>query len=151
MIVGINPAPVSVRSGHYYQGAIGRRLWRRLEIVGLVRNAVPGAEDEAFAQAGHGLTDLVKRPTTSSADLVDAELKAGADELKKKIRSWKPSLVIFPFKKVASVVLGPHVSPGPGPELESVPTFLLTGPYAPRGEAKRVDAQLKRKLKVIGL
>jgi double-stranded uracil-DNA glycosylase len=151
LLVGINPAPVSVRARHYYQGTIGKRLWRRLESVNLVRDPVPGAEDEAFAQLGHGMTDLVKRPTVSSADLTNTELNAGVEELKRKIRSWRPGLVIFPFKKVASVVLGPHVSPGPGPDLEGAPTFLLTGPYAPREETKRTDAQLRRKLKTIGL
>src|SRR5712691_1489057 len=30
LLVGINPAPVSVAAGHYYQGRIGQRLWRRL-------------------------------------------------------------------------------------------------------------------------
>jgi hypothetical protein len=28
--VGINPSPVSVAAGHYYQGQIGRRFWQRL-------------------------------------------------------------------------------------------------------------------------
>jgi hypothetical protein len=69
LLVGINPAPVSVAAGHYYQGRIGRRLWRRLQQLGLLKDpVVPGAEDEAFAREGHGLTDLVKRPTRSSVD-----------------------------------------------------------------------------------
>jgi TDG/mug DNA glycosylase family protein len=146
LLVGINPAPVSVAAGHYYQGRIGRRLWRRLERAGLLKDPVPGAEDDAFAREGHGLTDLVKRPTAASAELTDDELTAGAEELPSKIRLWQPGLVLFAFKEPARRLLGSAVTPGPGPDLEGVPTFLLTGPYAPRAEAERIDAELRKTL-----
>jgi hypothetical protein len=35
--VGINPAPVSVAAGHYYQGAAGQKFFRRLAAVGLLQ------------------------------------------------------------------------------------------------------------------
>ena len=142
LLVGINPAPISVAAGHYYQGRLGQRLWRRLERVGLLRDAVPGAEDEAFARAGHGLTDLVKRPTPSAAELDDAELEAGVDALRAKIRDWRPGLVLFAFAEPARRVLSARVTPGAGAPFEDTPTFLLTGPYAARAEAKRIDAEL---------
>lgn len=145
LLVGINPAPVSVAAGHYYQGRIGQRLWRRFERLGLLERAVPGAEDEAFASAGHGLTDLVKRPTASSSLLSDAELRAGVDALLGKIREWRPGLILFAFKEPAQRLLG-AAKPGRGPELEGIPTFLLSGPYAPREEAERIDAELLRVL-----
>ena len=143
LLVGINPAPPSVATGHYYQGRLGQRLWRRLERVGLLEDARPGAEDEAFARAGHGLTDLVKRPTASSAELTAAELASGVDALRAKIRAWKPGLVLFAFRAPAQRLLGRGVAPGPGPLLEGVPTFLLSGPYAPRDESRRIDDQLE--------
>jgi TDG/mug DNA glycosylase family protein len=146
LLVGSNPAPVSVAAGHYYQGRLGRRLWRRLERLGLLKDALPGAEDEAFARAGHGLTDLVKRPTASSGDLGEEELSGGVEALRAKVREWKPGLVLFAFARPARRVLGRHVSPGAAPELEGVPTFLLSGPYAPTAEAKRIDAELRRHL-----
>lgn len=142
LLVGINPVPPSVAAGHYYQGRLGQRLWRRLERVGLLEDARPGAEDEAFARAGHGLTDLVKRPTASAAELTDAELEAGIAALREKIRSWKPGLVLFAFREPAQRLLGNAVRPGSGPELEGVPTFLLSGPYAPKAEGERIDAEL---------
>jgi double-stranded uracil-DNA glycosylase len=146
LLVGINPAPVSVAAGHYYQGRLGRRLWRRLERLGLLEDAVPGAEDEAFAGAGHGLTDLVKRPTVSSADLSADELRDGAETLRAKVREWKPGLVLFAFAEPARRLLGRGARPGPSPELEGVRTFLLSGPYAPRSETDRNDGQLRRLL-----
>jgi TDG/mug DNA glycosylase family protein len=142
LLVGINPAPASVAAGHYYQGRLGRRLWRRLERLGLLRDAEPGSEDEAFAAAGHGLTDLVKRPTPSSEMLSKAELAQGADALRAKIREWSPSLVLFAFREPAVRLLGRHVTPGMCGEVEGVPAFLLSGPYASRHETKRIDQEL---------
>lgn len=146
LLVGINPAPISVAAGHYYQGRLGRRLWRRLERVGLLEDAVPGAEDEAFARAGHGLTDLVKRAARSAAELSEDEFREGADSLRAKVREWKPRLVLFAFTTPARRLLGKGVRPGLGPELEGVPTFLLSGPYASREETERIDAELRRVL-----
>ncbi len=78
VLVGINLAPISVAAGHYYQGRIGKRLWRRLERLGMLDKPQAGAEDEAFARAGHGLTDLVKRPTVSPRELLEEELGSGS-------------------------------------------------------------------------
>lgn len=142
LLVGINPAPVSVAAGHYYQGRLGRRLWRRLENLGLLRDAEPGAEDEAFAAAGHGLTDLVKRPTPSSDLLSKAELAEGVDTLRAKIREWHPGLVLFAFREPAVRLLGRDITPGVCGEVEGVPAFLLSGPYAARDETERIDQEL---------
>jgi TDG/mug DNA glycosylase family protein len=143
LLVGINPAHISVAAGHYYQGRIGQRLWRRLEKVGLLRDPVPGREDEAFVQAGHGLTDLVQRPTRSSSELRRRELDAGIEALRRKIREWRPGLLLFAFREPARRLLGAGVRPGPVGEVEGVPAFLLTGPYAPKAEAERVDDELR--------
>lgn len=142
LLVGINPAPPSVAAGHYYQGRLGQRLWRRLERLGLLEDARPGAEDEAFARAGHGLTDLVKRPTASAAELGADELEAGVRALREKIATWQPGLVLFAFREPARRLFGSAVTPGPGPDLDGVPTFLLSGPYAARSEAERIDTEL---------
>lgn len=143
LLVGINPAPVSVAAGHYYQGRLGKRLWRRLERVGLLMSPTTGAEDDAFAAAGHGLTDLVKRPAASASELGEAELREGAAELREKIRAWRPGLVLFAFREPARRLLGNAVRPGPGSVVEDVPTFLLSGPYAPVREAEEIDAELR--------
>jgi double-stranded uracil-DNA glycosylase len=150
LLVGINPAPVSVAAGHYYQGRLGRRLWRRLEGIGLLDDPIPGREDEAFAQAGHGLTDLVKRPTKSAAELDAQEFEAGIEELGRKVTTWRPGLIVFAFKGAARRLFGPAVSPGPGPRFEGVPTFLLSGPFAPATDAERIDDQLRSLLAELG-
>jgi double-stranded uracil-DNA glycosylase len=146
LLVGINPAPISVAAGHYYQGRLGRRLWRRLEALGLLQDPVPGAEDDAFAAEGHGLTDLVKRPTPSSDLLSERELAEGTEVLREKIRGWNPGLLLCAFKAPAARLIDRNVAPGLAGEVEGVPLFLLSGPYAPRAEAERIDAELKQLL-----
>src|SRR3954447_20685102 len=66
--VGINPAPPSVRAGHYYQGRLGKGMWTRLRRAGLVVPST-GWEDDAAFESGVGFTDIVKRPTPSAADV----------------------------------------------------------------------------------
>ena len=146
LLVGTNPAPVSVAAGHYYQGRLGQRLWRRIERLGLLADPVPGREDDAFARSGHGLTDLVKRSTRSASELSRDELEAGVEGLRAKVRAWRPGLILFAFKEPARVLFGPSVKPGVGPELLGVRTFLLTGPYAPTAAARRIDAELEELL-----
>ncbi|HEX9416237.1 MAG TPA: uracil-DNA glycosylase family protein [Gaiellaceae bacterium] len=144
LLIGINPAPISVAAGHYYQGRIGKRLWRRLERVGLLVNPQPGAEDEAFARAGHGLTDLVKRPTASSKELHEAEFEFGIEKLRSNVIEWNPALILFAFTEPARRLLANAVQPGPGPSFEGIPTFLLSGPYAAAAETKRINEELTR-------
>jgi TDG/mug DNA glycosylase family protein len=151
LLVGINPAPLSVRAGHYYQGTLGRRLWRRLERLGLLADPVPGQEDDAFVRAGHGLTDLVKRPTAAASELESAELRDGARRLEDKISGWRPALVVFVFKRAAATALeDASVRPGPTAPIAGVKGFLLSGPYVRREDAERVDAELRRLLRSDG-
>jgi len=148
LLVGVNPAPAAVRTGHYYQGRLGKRLWQRLARLGLVPGGMPGREDEAFIAAGHGLTDLVKRPTPKAADVSREDLRKGVEALRAKVRSWSPGLILFAFQVAARVALGrPTISPGPCAPFEGIPTFLLSGPYANASERDRVDAELMEVLR----
>ena len=62
--MGLNPSPVSVEAGHYHQGRLGRTFWRRLMLAGILPpgTTIEGADD-ALVGAGHGITDLLKRPS----------------------------------------------------------------------------------------
>jgi hypothetical protein len=116
-------------------------LWRRLERLGLAPGSTPGIEDESFSRAGNGLTDVVKRPTASASEVRPEELEEGAKLLVRKVKKWKPGLVLFAFKGAAEAATGRSPMPGAGLPLAGVPTFLFTGPYAPASEATRVDAE----------
>lgn len=144
LLIGLNPARVSAKAGHYYQGRLGKRLWRRLARLGLLLDATPGAEDDAFVAAGHGLTDIVRRATLSEKELSRDEYRQGVESLKVRIADWKPGLLLFVFRKAARLVTGDrNFKPGPGPVWEGIPTFLLSGPYADRNSTHRTDDALR--------
>jgi double-stranded uracil-DNA glycosylase len=81
VIIGVNPAPISVEAGHYYQGQLGQRLWQRLERCGLLIRTVGQWEDDDAVAAGFGFTDIVKRPTSSAGALHPGEREHGAASL----------------------------------------------------------------------
>src|SRR4051812_36177627 len=75
--VGINPAPRSVRAGHYYQGSLGQKFFSRLHQARVVPPGRGGwQDDEAFA-AGVGFTDIVKRPTEKASHVRPEEYEHG--------------------------------------------------------------------------
>lgn len=129
--VGINPAPISVRAGHYYQGKLGQRVFQRLEAARVIPPGGGGwADDWAFAH-GVGFTDIVKRPTESEKEVKPAEYASGKSELLRKLEEYQPRLVIFTFKKVAQVLFGNF--PGNGfvasLNLGESEVFVMPGPY----------------------
>jgi TDG/mug DNA glycosylase family protein len=138
LFVGLNPSPVSVRAGHYHQGRLGRTFWHRLVIAGIVP-ALTSIEtaDDALLAAGHGITDLIKRPTPRDV-ASDAELTAGVGLLWQKVALWRPGAVVFVYKRVATTVAGrPLVARWgtlDGVAVAGRPCFLMPGPYAPSTE-----------------
>jgi TDG/mug DNA glycosylase family protein len=104
--VGINPSPISVAAGHYYQGQLGRRFFSRLRQVGLLPPDLVGWENDAAYSLGIGFTDVVKRSTGSSVEVDAAELRHGATILAAKLETWGAPLVVFVFKGAAGQVLG---------------------------------------------
>ena len=130
LLVGINPSPVSVAVGHYYQGRLGTRLWSRLRRLGVLDGDLDDWEDERFIASGNGLTDLVKRPTARASQLSQEDLARGRAVLVDKVREWRPGLLLFAFRPPAEALLGNSVTPGRGPNFEAIPTFLMSGPYA---------------------
>ena len=135
LFVGLNPSPVSVDAGHYHQGRLGQTFWRRLMLAGILP---PGTEiataDDALVAAGHGITDLLKRPSARD-EASDAELTAGVGPLWQKVALWRPAAVVFVYKRAASIAAGrsldEHWGLLTGVALAGRPCFLMPGPYAP--------------------
>jgi len=134
LFVGLNPSPVSVEAGHYHQGPLGRRFWARLVAAGILPAATdPATADDALMAAGHGITDLHKRPSERD-DASTEELRAGVGPLFQKTALWRPGAVVFIYKRAAEAVAGRkipepwgHVS---GMALAARPCILMPGPYA---------------------
>lgn len=135
LFIGLNPSPVSVTAGHYHQGRLGRTLWRRLMLAGVIPPATPiEMADDALLAAGHGITDLLKLPTPRDV-ATDAELTMGVGPLWQKIALWRPAAVVFIYKRAAAISSGRALTESwghlPGVALAGRPCFLMPGPYAP--------------------
>jgi TDG/mug DNA glycosylase family protein len=135
LFVGLNPSPVSVTAGHYHQGRLGQRFWRRLGRAGIVPPDIAiEAADDGLVAAGHGITDLLKHPSPRDT-ATDAELTAGVGPLWQKIALWRPGAVVFIYKRAASISAGRDLQQSWG-QLNGVamggrPCCLMPGPYAP--------------------
>jgi TDG/mug DNA glycosylase family protein len=99
VFVGFNPSERSATVGHYYAGR-GNLFWPLLYETGLLSEPLTYAEDARVLEFGIGLTDLVQRPSRSSADLSAAEARAGAVVLHHKLMAYAPRVVCFNGKGV---------------------------------------------------
>jgi len=138
LFVGLNPSPVSVEAGHYHQGRLGRTFWRRLMLAGILPPGTPVEDaDDALVAAGHGITDLLKRPTPRD-EATDTELTTGVGPLWQKIALWRPAAVVYIYKRAASISAGRPLEERwgqlAGVAMAGRPCFLMPGPYAPTEE-----------------
>jgi TDG/mug DNA glycosylase family protein len=116
IIVGINPSPVSVLAGHYYQGQLGKRLWQRLVTHDILKDLPLGKEDDAAFSQGFGFADLIRRPTPTSAELTRAEIAAAVPGMMRRLRPYAKDnpLILFVFKAAEQAVapsLGKRLNP----------------------------------------
>ena len=92
------------------------------------------AADDVLVAAGHGITDLIKRPTARDI-ATDADLTLGVGPLWQKVAIWRPSAVVFIYKRAAEIAAGRRLAEPwgqlPGVALAGRPCFLMPGPYAP--------------------
>ena len=135
LFVGLNPSPVSVAAGHYFQGRLGQTFWQRLIAAQVLPQATTiETADDALVAAGHGVTDLLKRPTARDT-ATDNELRAGVGPLWQKIAIWRPAATVFIYKRAANTCAGRQLAEPwghlPGVALAGRPCILMPGPYAP--------------------
>ena len=146
VLIGINPAPVSVAAGHYYQGTLGRRIFARVGEAGVLRPAVSGQyDDDRAVVAGIGFTDIVKRPSPRADDVRPEEYRHGRFVLGEKLERVQVPLVVFTFKAAAVAALGKFSGGGflPRVRLGGAEVFVLPGPMEARDSASRKIADLR--------
>lgn len=142
--IGINPARTSVAAGHYYQGRLGQGFYARLRRAGLLPNG-SGWEDDLAFETGIGFTDIVKRPTAGAKELRPEEYVYGTPLLAAKIEAVKPQLVIFTFKKTATILFGSFPGSGfIGKRIGEAEVFVMPGPYAPGATVETQLSELAR-------
>jgi double-stranded uracil-DNA glycosylase len=142
--VGINPALTSVVAGHYYQGRLGQGFYTRLRRAGFLPHGSGWEDDLAFAN-GIGFTDIIKRPTASAKELRTEEYDHGKLMLLEKLEAARPELVIFTFKKTATILFGSFPDSGfIGKKLGGAEVFVMPGPYAPGATVEAQLSELRR-------
>ena len=145
LLVGLCTIAPAAKCGHFFEGTFGRRVWAKLERAGLLERTADANDDEVWAVAGHGITDVVKRAAKSQTDLRRDEIAAGVEVLRAKVRRWAPRAIVFAFKNAAEAALGERgLAPGSCPSFEGVPTWLLTSPWAKPEDAAREAAALAK-------
>ena len=111
LFVGINPGSYSARQGHYY-ARVTNRFWWALHASGLIPLRLSPQEDWRVIEFGLGLTDLVKRPTNSAADVRGDEFAAGRQVLANKITRVHPLIVCFNGLTSYQQFFREHTQPG---------------------------------------
>ena len=105
LIVGKTPSPASVEVGHYFEGRMGRGLWKRLDEAGLLHAQPGGYPDEALLDHGFGLTDLCKLPRPFGQEPSEAEYLAGWERVSDLIATLRPRILTFAYKGALDKVL----------------------------------------------
>jgi TDG/mug DNA glycosylase family protein len=144
VVVGINPSPVSVAAGHYYQGTSGQRFFAYLTRAGLLPRGDGFEDDRAFA-AGIGFTDVVKRPTPDKSGVRLEELDHGRQLLEAKLAALAVPRIVFAFKCAATPLLGYFEGHGlrPGRPLVGAEVFVMPGPMERVERVERALCQLR--------
>ena len=94
VFVGFNPGERSARVGHYYAGR-GNQFWNFLFQSGLVPEPLRPEDDHRVLEFGIGLTDVVKRWSSSSSSLRVQDYHEGIPRLLEKLQKAAPGVVAF--------------------------------------------------------
>lgn len=128
--MGFNPSVRAAKLGHYYAGR-NNRFWDLLTASGLTPGRLGHEEDRRLLELGIGVTDLVKRPTRSAAEVTEAEYRAGVERLRGIVRELRPRVVCYNGKGVylrAARVPSAPWGRQPEPLVEGVADFVAPSP-----------------------
>ena len=110
LFVGYNPSVRAARLGHYYAGR-NNRFWDLLKESGLTPRRFHFEEDRRLLELGIGVTDLVKRPTRSAAEVTRAEYRDGVRRLRGILETLRPRVVCYNGKGVYLMAAGVPSAP----------------------------------------
>lgn len=139
VFVGFNPSMRAAAVGHYYAGP-GNLFWPLLYEAGLLPEPLTYAEDHRILEFGIGLTDLVQRPTRSSAELSPAEARAGVPQLQTKLVTYAPRVICFNGKGVYAWYTNRPVTLGlQDATIGSASVFVVPSTSARNGRWQRAE------------
>jgi TDG/mug DNA glycosylase family protein len=154
LFVGINPSLYSAAVGHHFARP-GNRFWPALCAGGFTLRVLSPFEDRLLLDGGYGITNLVARATAAADELTEAELRAGAARLARKVQRWRPRCVAFlgvtayraAFRRPRAV-LGQQAEMLAGAPLWVLPNPSGLNAHHQLGDLARLFAQLRRGLPV---
>ena len=130
LFVGINPGMRSAATGHHFAGP-SNRFWKLLYESGVVPTPITHESDRRLPEWGLGVTNLVPRATPGIDTLEPDEYRAGLAVLRRKIRRWRPRLVVLVGVSLYRTIFGARGVLVLGLQtetLEGVPVFVLPNP-----------------------
>lgn len=89
LFCGINPGLYTAAIGHHF-GRPGNRFWPALFAAGFTPRLLQPAEERELLPLGYGITNVVARATATAAELSVAELMAGGQRLRAKVKRFRP-------------------------------------------------------------
>jgi TDG/mug DNA glycosylase family protein len=139
VFVGINPGLRSAATGHHYAGP-GNHFWPLLHEAGFVAQPLTFRDDARVLEWNIGLTNMVARASASISDLAPAELRAGAELLRGKLRRYAPRVVCFNGKRIYEVYGGGVCAFGRQPARGGEPiTYVMPSTSARTASYQRAD------------
>lgn len=95
LFVGFNPSLISWEVGHHYANPVNN-FYRLLYTSGLTPRLLQPEEDGTLPRYGIGLTNLVLNiPSANESEVPTAVYRAARAELTRKIKRYRPRLVVF--------------------------------------------------------
>jgi TDG/mug DNA glycosylase family protein len=105
LFLGKTPSPASVAVGHYFEGKMGRGLWKRLGDAGILSAPPGGYADDALLAAGFGVTDICKVPRPFGSEPGRGEYEAGWQRVAGIVERLRPRILVFVYKGALDSVL----------------------------------------------
>jgi TDG/mug DNA glycosylase family protein len=123
LLCGLNPSPASVEAGVGFARP-GNRFWPAAHAAGLAtKDRDPR---HALLVDGLGMTDLVKRPTRTAAELTTEEYRAGLHRVQRLVEWLQPGVVCFIGLAGWRAAVDRKATAGPQPEpLGPAPVYLM--------------------------
>jgi TDG/mug DNA glycosylase family protein len=113
LVCGVNPSPYSADAGVGY-GRPGNRFWPAAVAAGLVaRDRDPV---DALVNHGMGMTDFVKRPTRTAAEVTVDEYRRGFARVERLVHWLQPGAICFTGLSGWRSVINPKAVAGRQPE-----------------------------------
>ena len=89
LLCGINPGLYSAAVGHHFARP-GNRFWPTLHAAGLTPAQLSPFDEESLIKLGYGITNVIQRATATAEALEPHEYLAGAKDLERKVRRYRP-------------------------------------------------------------